>query len=287
MDIWIIRDGEKIGPIHDFEVRRKIEDGELPAATPAWHEGLAAWKPLVEIDLFTREFELAAAPPEPFPPVPENPPDPQHPAPPPPPRTFYHRRFWARWFDLSLYSGVWWLGMWAAGQDIGAALANLWVMLLQFVPWFVLETLLIHHLATTPGKWLLGLRVANNDGSRLDLAAATRRSLRVMFTGIGFGWGPLALFCQALSLFTAKRLGTTLWDHAGGHRVTAGPLKPFRVIALLFLFFGALQLQLIVIYPYIPAPMLEMLGESFPALKAEYEKNPPWHLPQRSRPAAP
>ena len=57
MDIWIILDGEKIGPIHDFEIRRKIEAGELSATTPAWHEGLAAWKPLVEIELFTRAAE--------------------------------------------------------------------------------------------------------------------------------------------------------------------------------------------------------------------------------------
>ena len=288
MDIWIIRDGEKIGPIHDFDVRRKIEDGELPAATPAWHEGLAAWKPLVEIDLFTREFELPSTPRAPAPPLPENPPESERPPPPPlPPPTFYRRRFWARWFDLSLYAGFWWLGLWAAGRDIGSALLNPWVMFLQYIPWFVLETLLLHHLATTPGKWLLGLQVTNNDGSRLDLSAATRRSLRVMFTGIGFGWGLLAVFCQALSLFTARRLGTTLWDHAGGHRVTAGPLDPFRVIALVFLFFGTLQLQMIVISPYISAPMLEMMGESFPALKAEYEKNPPWHLPKRSQPLTP
>ena len=34
MDIWIIQDGEKTGPLHDCEIRRKIETGELPASTP-------------------------------------------------------------------------------------------------------------------------------------------------------------------------------------------------------------------------------------------------------------
>jgi len=275
MDIWIIRNGEKVGPIHDFEVRRKIEAGELPATTPAWHEGLDAWKPLAEIDLFTREFELTESPQ----PLPENPPDGDRLTPPPLSiKNFYGRRFWARWFDLSLYSGVWWIGMWAARQDIEAALLNPWVMFLQYVPWFVLETLLLHQLGTTPGKWLLGLQVVNKDGSRLDLSAATRRSLRVMFTGIGFGWGLLAVFCQALSLFTARRLGSPLWDHAGGHRVIASALNPFRIIALVFLFVGALQLQMIVISPY----LIEIAGDSFPELKAEYDKNPYWHLPKRS-----
>ncbi|MES2439441.1 MAG: RDD family protein [Verrucomicrobiota bacterium] len=276
MDIWIIRDGEKVGPIHDYEIRRKIETGELPASTPAWHEGQPAWKPLAEIDIFTREFEIAAAPPEAAPSFPS----PERATPPPlPVETFYGRRFWARWFDLTLYAGIWWLGMWAARQDIGAAWINPWIMLFHFIPWFVVETLLIHYLGTTPGKWLLSLQVRNKDGSPLDLPSSTRRSMRVLFTGIGFGWGLLAVFCQALSFFTARRLGTTLWDHAGGHQVFAAALSPFRVVTLVFLFFGALQMQMVVISPYV----FELMGETFPALKKEYEKNPPWHLPKRSR----
>ena len=276
MDIWIIREGEKIGPLHDFEIRRQIETGELPPETPAWHEGLTGWKSLAEIEIFTREFELAVQPhtskPDIFSPEPMTPP-------PLPVKTYYLRRFWARWFDLSLYSAVWWLGMWAARQDIGAVWLNQWVMFSQLIPWFFIEPLLLHYFSTTPGKWLLGLQVVNKDGSRLDLAATTRRSLRVIFTGIGFGWGLLAVFCQALSLFTAARLGTTHWDHAGGHQVTTRPLKPFRVLALVALFFGALQLQMAVVSPYV----FQLVGQSFPELKKEYDKNPPWHLPKRSR----
>ncbi len=276
MDIWIIREGEKVGPLHDFEIRRKIETGELPHSTAAWHEGLTAWKPLDEIEIFSREFELVTQPispaSDPFSSAPTTPP-------PLPVKTFYLRRFWARWFDLSLYSAFWWLGMWIARQDIGAAWLNQWVMLSQFIPWFIVEALLLHSFSTTPGKWLLGLRVVNRDGSRLDLAASTRRSLRVVFTGIGFGWGLLAVFCQVLSLFTAKRLGTTLWDHAGGHQVTARPLNPFRILTLVLLFFGALQLQMAIISPYV----FELVGQTFPELKMEYEKNPPWHLPKRSK----
>lgn len=273
MDIWIIRDGEKTGPIHDFEIRRKIETGELPATTPAWHEGLDAWKPLVEIDLFTREFELAAIP------RPAESPPGQILPPPLPRKTAYGRRFWARWFDIYLYSGFWWLAMWAVGQDIEAALLNPWVMFFQCVPWFALEALLIHKFGTTPGKWLLGLQVTNNDGTPLDLAASIRRALSVMFSGVGFGWGLLAVFCQALSLFNAKRLGAPLWDHSGGHQVIARPLSPFRLVALVFLFAGALQLQMIVVSPY----LFEMAGKSFPSLKEQYEKNPPWHLPKKSK----
>ncbi len=275
MDIWIIRDGEKAGPIHDFEIRRKIESGELPATTPAWHEGLDAWKPLKEIELFTREFELKAPPPLPTTIYQKPEPEP-HAA---PRETFYVRRFWARWLDLTLYSGFWWLGMWGARQDIEATLLNPWIMFLQYVPWFALEALLIQKFATTPGKWLLGLRVTNQNDSHLDLGESIRRCLRVMFTGIGFGWSILAVFCQALSLFTARRLGNTLWDYTGGHQVTASPLNPFRIVALVFLFAGALQLQMLVVSPHI----YKMAGERYPAYKEQFLKNLPWHLPLRSK----
>lgn len=279
MDIWIIRDGEKVGPIHDFEVRRKIETGELPATTPAWHEGLDGWQPLIEIGIFTREFEIAATPREQPLEFRENSPLPSSPTPPPLPVTlFYWRRFWARWLDLTLYSGIWWFGMWAARQDIEAALLNPWVMFLQYVPWFAIEPLLLHYAGTTPGKWLLSLEVVNLDGSRLDLPAAIRRSLRVMFTGVGFGWPFLAVFCQTLSVFTAKRLGTTLWDHAGGHRVTTGRLNPARIVAMVGLYMGALMLQIIVVSPY----TFELNAKSFPAIKQQFGENPFWHLPKRS-----
>jgi hypothetical protein len=149
----------------------------------------------------------------------------------------------------------------------------------HYVPWFILETFLIHHFGTTPGKWLLGLRVTNLDGSLLSLAAATRRSARVLFTGIGFGWNLLSLFCQVLSYFTAKRLGSPLWDYAGGHKVVASPLRPERLIALVFLFFGAMMLQFLVLSPY----ALEIMVASAPEKKAEIESNPIWdlHLPKR------
>jgi uncharacterized RDD family membrane protein YckC len=276
MDIWIIRNGEKNGPFRDFEIRHKIEDGELSSTTAAWHQGLPAWQPLGEIDLFKREFELdhqqeiAGAIEEPSSPAITPPPLPK--------KNIYGRRFWARWFDLYLFSGIWWIAMWWAGRDIEATLSNPWVMIFQYVPWFILEAFLLHRFGFTPGKWLLGLKVTNTDGSALNLSASTRRSMRVLFTGIGFGWGLLAVFCQGLSLFTARRLGSPLWDHAGGHTVTSTPLSPLRVGALAVLFFAALQLQWIVVAPHI----IKAVGNNFPKLQEQYQKNPPWHLPKRS-----
>jgi len=282
MDIWIIRNGEKVGPIRDYEARRKIESGELTRDTPAWHEGLDAWRPLCEIAIFkddltwiehdaaesatAHDAEEADVPGAAPPPLPAGP--------------VLWRRFWARWLDLHVYVAIWWLCMWATGRPIEAVLSNLWIMVVQFVPWFIVESILIHHFATTPGKWLLGLRVTNTDGTRLSLAAATLRSFRVLVGGVGFGFSLLALFCQTLSYFTAKRLGNALWDQAGGHRVHSRPLVAWRIIMVVCVFLAALQLQMAVIAPYV----LKSAVEAFPFLKEELEKNPPWHLPPRSGP---
>ncbi len=290
MDIWIIRDGKRAGPIHDYEIRRRIEDNQIDPTTPAWHEGLGEWRPLSEIELFRSEFEKSSGNPDMSRETDHDPP-PQDPAPSPtpsapatsadgsaafPPQTLI-RRFWARWFDLILFAGFWWLAMWGLGRDIGATLDSPWVMVLQYVPWFILESILLHYLGTTPGKWLLGISVRNVDGTSLSLAASTRRSVRVLVMGIGFGWSFLALFCQVLSFFTARRLGNPLWDHVGGHRVIAARLHPLRIAIFALLFFGAMQLQMIVLYPY----MAERAGRLFPEMKERLEENPQWHLPRR------
>jgi len=276
MDLWIIQNGEKIGPIHDFDVRKMIEHGELPATTPAWHDGLPAWKPLIEIDLFAREFDRPIEVRDT--PGPSSAAGPDRPEPPPLAASpFVLRRFWARWLDLYLYAGIWWILMWSCGRDIEATLFNPWLMLFLYVPWFVVETLLLHHAGTTPGKWLLGIRVVNNDGSLLSLGAATRRSARVLCLGLGFGWGLLTLICQIVAYFTTLRLGRPLWDHAGGHRITAAPMQPWRIVLYACSIFAALQLQMIVIAPYV----LETAVKTFPALKQQFEQNPPWHLPVR------
>ncbi len=286
MDIWIIRNGEKVGPIHDYELRRKIEAREVDGDIPAWHDGLDTWRPLREIALFKDDFnwvhldDLDAVPaveeeaqvlpgsrrPPPLPSVP-----------------VYGRRFWARWLDLQVYTALWWLCMWGGGRNIESVMNNGWILVAQLVPWFILESILIHRYGTTPGKWLLGLRVTNADGTPLNLTVATIRSFRVLVGGIGFGWSFLPLFCQAFSLITAKRLGTPLWDHAGGHRVHASPLVGWRIIVVIFTFFFAVQLQMAVITPTVlKSDVLKKVMESFPLIKEELEKNPPWHLPERS-----
>ncbi|NJM36729.1 MAG: RDD family protein [Akkermansiaceae bacterium] len=164
------------------------------------------------------------------------------------------------------------------GQDIKAVIFSPVIVFLRYLPWFLIEPILLHYFGTTLGKWLMGLRVVNQDDSKLDLTAATKRSLRVMLTGVGFGWSLLAIFCQILSFFTARKLGNTFWDHVGQHKVTVAPLHPFRLIALVFIFAAALVIETIIIWPHIYE-----IHSKDPSFKEQLEKNPLWPLLKPSK----
>jgi hypothetical protein len=154
-------------------------------------------------------------------------------------------------------------------------MGNLWLLLIMYLPWFAVEAWLIQRFGRTPGKWLMGLRVANNDDSKLALKPAVWRSLRVMVVGIGFGWSLLSVLCQAMSWFTARRLGKPIWDQIGGHKVVADPISPLRIAALVILFFAAAQLQMAVRGPHEE----KIMSEAFPQYEEFFKRDGKWYFP--------
>jgi uncharacterized RDD family membrane protein YckC len=280
MDIWIIRNGERYGPFHDYDIRRKIDADELSAEDIAWHEGLPEWIPVSKIAIFENEFKnkqsvIAPAPVEALPEVGKALASP----PPIPEKPKLIRRFWARWLDIFTYVGLWWLALYFTNRNIGNILVNQWIILTQLVPWLIIEILLIHRFATTPGKWLLGMRVLNADGTKLSLAESTRRAGRVFLIGIGLGWPYVSVFCQALSAFTTHRIGAPLWDHMGKHRVTYKPFSSWKIGLFVMLFFVAIQAQLAVVSPYVS----EYLIKQMPEMKQYFKTESQWVLPPRHK----
>ncbi len=276
MDIWLIRSGVKTGPFPDYEIRRKVERGELDADARIWYDGLPEWTEISKVDLFKDEF--TDKPRGSLRPYLRNTWSGRRAARTNPgkmPKRHLGRRFWARWLDLTIYSALWWLGMYLAGRDIGSAIRNPWLLLPMYIPWFTLEAWLLHRYGRTPGKWLMGLRVSNEDGSELPLKAAVWRSLRVMVTGVGFGWGMLSVLCQAMSWFTARRIGKPIWDFLGNHKVSAEPLNPFKIVGLVIGFIVAANLQMAVRGPH----EREAIIEVFPEMEKHMEKHDDWYFP--------
>jgi uncharacterized RDD family membrane protein YckC len=276
MEIWLIQNGMKTGPFQDYEIRNRITDGQIQADQFAWHEGLPSWVKLREMDLFRDDLERAQ----------RDKIESIEPAgsvdwPKPPDvialsgKRHLARRFWARWLDLMVYTAVWWLLMYAAGRDIGAIILNPWMQLSIYLPWFMIEAWLLHRFGMTPGKWLLGIRVINDDDTPLTLKSSIWRSVRVWIAGLGFGWGLLSVLCQAMSWFTARRIGKPVWDYMGKHKITVVPMSAFKIIILVLLFFTAMQLQTAVRFPH----EKEIILKQYPELKEFFQKGEPWHLP--------
>ncbi len=280
MQIWIVVNGEQAGPFTPSEIRRGIENGSYDASTPAWQRGITQWTTLGALPSVADALPRAADPGE-VPPVlnqtaPESDtlaalPAPVHP----------FRRFFARWCDLHLYLAAFWIAVWTSGRDVATALASPWVLLLLFIPWALIEAAFLHKTGTTPGKWLLGLSVTEPDGSRLSILAAWKRSMLVLFAGVGMGMAPISWICQALSLFAIWRHRRTLWDQAGKHRVHGSTLRPARVVLFAVLLITSLQLQVAVTWPSVWQRMKPTMEKISPGLAAEMERNPPPHLPPR------
>ena len=168
--------------------------------------------------------------------------------------------------------------MYGVGRDIGAIILNPWMQLSIYLPWFAIEAWLLHKFGTTLGKWLLGIRVVNDDATPLSLRSSIWRSIRVLIAGVGFGWGLLSILCQAMSWFTTRRIGKPVWDYMGKHKITVVPLRPFKIITLIVLFFTAMQLQTAVRFPY----EKEIMLKQYPTLKEFFEKGDPWHFPVKN-----
>ena len=277
MDFWIIQNGERAGPYPDYEIRAKIQHGDLEPDSRVWSDGLDGWTKLEDMELFREEFEKRD-------PRSESTPSRVEKTDPPPvdtpkPRAYIMRRFWARWMDLIAYGSLWWLALYFSGRDILAAMSSYWVLLPMYIPWFVLESWLLHKYGTTPGKWLMGLRVRNEDNSLLSLSAAMKRSLRVLVSGIGFGWSFLVPICQLMSWFTTRRIGKPIWDYLGEHKVQAKPIVPVKILILVAIFLASMFLRLAIQGRHIEKAVVESQPES----KQIYDSVRWIYLPNRTR----
>ena len=106
------------------------------------------------------------------------------------------RRFFARNVDAGLYGLLWsMLSQWVFRINPDHFMSNLaWTLACGYVSWlltFVFEPVLLHYWGTTPGKWIFGLSVRDEDGSKLSIRTAYAR----LWGGFGYG------NCYALPFF--------------------------------------------------------------------------------------
>lgn len=271
MEFFVSIDGEKRGPFSLFKVGEMLERGEVDSDTLAWHRGMEGWLPISEVQALETihsrhaEREEEEDPPQ----LPDTADDPR-PAPPPtdkapvslPRNVRPFVRFWARTFDHMLVSVIVWLASdislpapipgetltdmmarVAEFQRSDAALAFGRALIFAMIGWHLLEGLLIHLFATTPGKALFGIKVEREDGLRLSIPQALGRSFYVYVLGVGFYLPLLSIVGMTFSFFRLLSSGKCIWDQHLDTRVETPPVGPVRIMLAIGAFLGLIMLQ--------------------------------------------
>ena len=127
------------------------------------------------------------------------------------------KRLAARYIDvmsLGLFgAGAWWAATEGAKGPESQTLPELWMLLfMACAVWFVAESLLVGLFGTTPGKYLLGLRIRDERNDAPGLARAFGRSFHLYARGLAFG----LLFLTPFAIFIAGaqtlNKGEAPWD---------------------------------------------------------------------------
>lgn len=127
------------------------------------------------------------------------------------------RRFFARWIDQMFYSTVWIiLGLLLVHKSPSTATGSAWTSfgtIVSVIMMVLIEPLLLSKLATTPGKWLLGLSVHNNTGGKLTYGEGFYRTTLALWHGIGFHLPIFSLFRGYKCYYDCVEGKTLEWEY--------------------------------------------------------------------------
>lgn len=278
MEIYVLQDGARRGPFLPFKLRELLEDHTILPTDPGWIEGMDDWAPLESIEALSSWMPRPSPEPPPLPsPEPRN----QRPAtlepdPAAAEGAARRKRAWLRWLARSVDEMLWFALLWSIGLASGwiglwdFLYSNPYLLLGPPVLWIPLEAFLLSRWGTTPGKWLLGMRVADDLGQPLHFKAALQRSALVFATGNGLGlpFDQLLPMLQAsMSWVLYRRTGTTLWDRAASSQVLHATPPPIGLIAtgatfLLWIGLGTWISLTIPIPPDLPPQQREQFQET-------------------------
>ena len=254
--------GERVGPRSLEEVRALVANGVLDADSLVWTPGMREWARVSDFAILSPAWVPPHSSPAPRAEAEWTPSEPAADAADDAPRPL--RRFGARMTDFLLYGMVFGSVLMAAAPGFFARVqaapmesdlrANLIFILGVGVTTVLIESLLLHFAGTTPGKALFGVRVVNQDGTRLSLGQAFSRTLRVWVLGMGAGFMLFTIFAGIAGHFRLTGRGITVWDEQLGLRVEHPELTGahvLKVVGYLLIFIFALML---ILAPFAPPP---------------------------------
>ncbi len=152
-------------------------------------------------------------------------------------------RLSARMLDLSLY-WLSWMTVRMLVLRIGPGGAGLLDMIVPYVAMLLVEPFLLSTWGYTPGKWLFGLCIRDEEGDKLSVQAAAGRTWTVFVWGLGLGI-PFYNLYSLYRRYSACAAGETMrWDE--GLSYTIRDLKSWRCILFAVIQGGVIGLCIMV-----------------------------------------
>lgn len=146
-------------------------------------------------------------------------------------------RWWARVIDTNLWVASLWLILAARGAEIDQSETK-GLVFLSLALWVPVEAILLSTFGTTPGKWLLNIKLRFVDGKRLTFGQSISRSAHVWLKGWGLGIPIVNLVALVISYNELVSKDISSWDEKGGTQILHGQLsilRKFLLIALIAL----------------------------------------------------
>lgn len=101
--------------------------------------------------------------------------------------------------------------------------------------WIFVEAVLLSSIGTTFGKWLLKVKLRDNDGKKLIFSTALKRSFLVWLKGLGMGLPFIYIFTFISEHSDLTKRGATSWDKVYHLKVTHQKIGPLRAITAITL----------------------------------------------------
>jgi hypothetical protein len=128
-------------------------------------------------------------------------------------------------------------------SDTWSNYASAWASMMLWIP---IEAVLLATWGTTPGKFVLDIRVQGDLSFRRSLS----RAVQVQFKGLAAGIPFVAIVAGIRSYKRLSARGVTAWDEALDLRVEHGPVTPLRVAAAVTLILLSLGVELATMNPF-------------------------------------
>jgi len=254
MEIFLVIDGAKNGPMTIYEVRELLRKDKINSKTLAWTKGMKKWEPLrecpplknsIDVEIAEIGFDEIVVNKEERDSIKEITKTISQPKP--------WIRLWSKLIDfpihtflgflfLKIYLGEKKIKSIMGPEALEALLKNevntqpevetlTLITIAMIVSWIITEGIFLACFSTTLGKWILNIKTLKLNGKRIDPLTALLRSFYVLVFGFGLWVFPFLLICPLISYISLIKKKSTQWDRWLKLQVTHNELTGLRILA--------------------------------------------------------